>query len=282
MSVKFFGQYLLERHLISREQLLEATKYQYQRNQKFGEYARAKGWVNDAQLAEIETKQRSEDKRFGELAVSLGFLTEPQVQEILQAQKSDYVYIGQALAQTEALSERQVEEYLADFRREQHTHDEEIVKLPLGNHDTLDEMEVVDLAKKLLWRHAGVEAKLFKADAVADDFGPSDFFVSARLNGLNEANYRFACQAPLAQKIAATVVGSAKPDDIDLRRSLTALVSAVLHTALTKFARRGKRFDLAGPTVLIGETAITATAGKPEARTFAYVAADGKLLLIID
>lgn len=281
MSVKFFGQYLIERHIINREQLLNATRYQYEKNLKFGEYARTYGWVDDKQLAQIQARQNQSGGRFGEIAVGLGFLSEAQVDEILQKQKEDYVYIGQALVQIEALSERQVQEYLAEFKREQQRFNQRLVELQLGAHEVVDEMEVVDLTKKLLWRHAGIEAKLYVAEDSQLEAGDSFHAASFEFHGHDHRCYGYACSKALVAKMAETVIGGQTDDSRELERSFNSLLSAIASEALIKTSRRNKRFDLTGPQALaIGELA-TRVREAANVRAFNFVSPAGQLALRI-
>ena len=83
MSIKFFGQFLLERNVINAKNLLEAIRFQESRNMKFGEYSISKGYLEKVQVKRLHEEQKRNDMMIGELAVKLEMLTEEQVEEIL-------------------------------------------------------------------------------------------------------------------------------------------------------------------------------------------------------
>ena len=57
MPVKFFGQYLLEKNIITPQQLIEAVEYQESKNLKFGEYALSKGYLTAKDVEKIQNEQ---------------------------------------------------------------------------------------------------------------------------------------------------------------------------------------------------------------------------------
>ncbi|MCC6749116.1 MAG: chemotaxis protein CheX [Deltaproteobacteria bacterium] len=119
MSAKFFGQFLLERGRIGRDQLLAAVKLQDTVNLKVGTIAVDRGFMTATQVEEINLLQRTIDKRFGELAIEKGLLTEAQLGELLSAQKADRLMLGEALVKTGVLSSRELGEELEAFRKDQ-------------------------------------------------------------------------------------------------------------------------------------------------------------------
>ncbi|MBU9720014.1 MULTISPECIES: hypothetical protein [Bacillaceae] len=97
MFSQYFGHYLLNRDLISREQLSDALEYQKQVHVKFGVLAVDKDYMTAAQVEEVHERQKQVDKRFGEIAVELDYLTGIQVETLLSSQKQSYLYLAQAL-----------------------------------------------------------------------------------------------------------------------------------------------------------------------------------------
>src|SRR6266702_8142669 len=97
MAVMFFGQYLVEKNIVSREHLLQAIELQDAVNLSVGATAVAMGILTEVDVERINQAQRSEDLRFGDLAVKLGLLIDEQFQQVLARQKSSHLYIGEAL-----------------------------------------------------------------------------------------------------------------------------------------------------------------------------------------
>lgn len=97
MNYRFFGQFLLEKGVISAEELAHALKVQEENHQYFGQYALRLGYITLEQLNELLLRQKRTSARLGELAIELGMLTHAQVKEILGRQKADHLYLGEVL-----------------------------------------------------------------------------------------------------------------------------------------------------------------------------------------
>jgi len=99
MAVKFLGQFLLEKGLINKDQLLAALDAQRASNPLLGELAQACGWLTAAQSAQVNAMQRSQDRPFGEIARTLGLLTDAQVDALLAQQKAGRKLFGEILVE---------------------------------------------------------------------------------------------------------------------------------------------------------------------------------------
>ena len=77
-AAKFFGEYLVFRKLISREQLTQATELVESRNQRLGDLAVEQGFMTLTQADGLNQKQREVDKPFGALAVEHGLINGSQ------------------------------------------------------------------------------------------------------------------------------------------------------------------------------------------------------------
>jgi hypothetical protein len=108
MAVKFLGQFLLEKGLIDKDQLLAALDAQRASNPLLGELAQASGWLSASQAAQVNALQRSQDKPFGEIARALGLLRDAQVEALLAQQKSRRKLFGEILVELCILDAQQV------------------------------------------------------------------------------------------------------------------------------------------------------------------------------
>lgn len=126
MITKFFGQFLLEKSIINKQQLLAALDTQRAQSPLLGELAVEMNLLTAAQAQSINTAQMKEDKRFGDLAVEKKLLSEAQVEELLANQRKNRPYIGQVLVQLNYLTEQQVEHYLEEHGRDRNTQTEQI------------------------------------------------------------------------------------------------------------------------------------------------------------
>jgi hypothetical protein len=119
MAVKFLGQYLLERGVITPAQLLSAIEAQRASNPLLGELAVSQGLLTAAQARRINERQRIEDRRFGDIALDMGLLNAGQVEELLAAQKAGRKLFGQILVEQGVLDAATLEAELAAHRAEQ-------------------------------------------------------------------------------------------------------------------------------------------------------------------
>lgn len=118
MNTKFFGQFLLEKGIINRDQLLEALDEQRRSSPLLGDLAVEEGLIDQRQAEKINQEQRRQDKRFGDIAVSMGLLNDAQVEQLLAIQKSKRKYFGEILVSLGHLNNEDVEKYLAIHKAE--------------------------------------------------------------------------------------------------------------------------------------------------------------------
>jgi hypothetical protein len=119
MAAKFFGQFLLEKGVISAQQLLHALDAQRASNPTLGELAQQRGLLTAAQAKRINERQRVEDRRFGDIAEELGLLQGAQVGELLAEQKARRKLFGEILVEQDTLDRARLEAELAAHRQEQ-------------------------------------------------------------------------------------------------------------------------------------------------------------------
>ncbi|MEM9601614.1 MAG: hypothetical protein AAGA11_02015 [Pseudomonadota bacterium] len=113
MGAKFFGQFLLEKALISKSQLLLALDVQRECNPTIGALAVDQGYLTEYQAHQINIDQQRFDKRFGDLAVEKGFLNRGQVDKLFSLQSSRRRYFGEILVEQGVLDSDTVKRELA-------------------------------------------------------------------------------------------------------------------------------------------------------------------------
>jgi hypothetical protein len=99
MAAKFFGQFLLEKGVITSAQLLRALDVQRTSNPALGELAVEHRMLTEAQAKVINERQRREDRRFGDIAQSMGLLTAEEVVQLLDEQKARRKLFGEILVE---------------------------------------------------------------------------------------------------------------------------------------------------------------------------------------
>lgn len=97
MFAQYFGQFLLNRSIVTASELDQALSAQAETRVKLGVLAINKGYMTPVQVEQVHQTQTKIDKRFGEIAVDMGHLTEEVVTELLSSQQSAHLTLGQAL-----------------------------------------------------------------------------------------------------------------------------------------------------------------------------------------
>lgn len=116
MYTQFFGNFLLNKKIITTEQLMEALKIQSSTHQKLGTLAIHAGYMSANEVEDVYIMQTHYDKRFGELAIQLGYLTQKQVSELLELQLPDYMKLGQVLVDKGLITNADLESLVAEYR----------------------------------------------------------------------------------------------------------------------------------------------------------------------
>jgi CheY-specific phosphatase CheX len=249
MSVRFFGQFLLENGVINSQQLLAAITYQDKMNLKFGETAIRLDLLDKARLEKILALQRKQDIKTGEAAVKLGFLTASQVDQILRAQKNSHVMIGEALVKSGALTEAELSEQLQAFKKDQETY--QICNgLPRQKDPTGLAAPAVDLIMKFLGRLANLQVKLLDIRyTLPTTEGGTVHTVRLPFAGDHEGEIALRASEHVCAQIASAMLGEPiTPDARAIVLDATREFLNVVGGNLAAFAaRQGRRVDLAPP-----------------------------------
>lgn len=159
-SVQFFGQFLVERGVVSPDALQDALAYQAAVNVPLGALALSKGLLSERQVLLIHTEQRRTDRRFGELAVQMGFLKRTQLDDLLREQAEARILIGEALVQKGHLTRDALDDAFQAYRAEQ-ADAEQATRLALAEAPGGAAVEAAaDITARLLLRMGAMSAKL--------------------------------------------------------------------------------------------------------------------------
>jgi hypothetical protein len=123
MFAQFFGNYLLSRNVVTKEQLLDAMQKMSSSKVKLGTLAIHAGYMTADEVDKVFIMQTHQDKQFGELAVQEGYLTEEQVAELVKKQNIDYLNLGQVLLDEGILDNTQLQNYIIDYQSENELYD---------------------------------------------------------------------------------------------------------------------------------------------------------------
>lgn len=251
MSIKFFGQFLLEKNAITAEQLVDAAKYQGSVNKKFGEYAHAMGYISDTEIQRLQEEQKNTDMMIGELAVKLGMLSPDQVKEILTAQKNDHILLGDVLIQLGFMSKETMERELVLFKEDQEGYASGEIAMPDGvkNLDSLS--DIVDITQKMLRRVTHLDVKISEGEIMKDIAKHAHSFpaVSVNLSGSINCEYILSVSQDAAVAIASSVMdedASCEPNDI-LIDGVKEFCNIVCGNFSARMAKKGKSVELSPP-----------------------------------
>lgn len=117
MFTQFFGNYLLNKKLVSPLDLVKALEQQNTVRLKMGVLAINAGYMTALQVNEIHSLQTSVDKRFGELAKEKGYLNDEQITNLLCEQPTRHLLLGQSLVDMGVMSNEDFEYALNSYQR---------------------------------------------------------------------------------------------------------------------------------------------------------------------
>jgi hypothetical protein len=141
MFAQYFGQYLLNRGLVSANELDRAMTAQKDTRVKLGVLAINHGFMSDIQVEAVHQAQTKIDKKFGEIAIELGYVTEEQITTLLNSQQNAHLALGQALIDQQILTYSTFSEALSQYKEAYSLSDEQFESITNGSIDTL--LEVV-------------------------------------------------------------------------------------------------------------------------------------------
>ena len=251
MAVKFFGQYLVEKGVVSRESVLKAIELQESVNLKFGETALAINLITPADVERIHAAQRSEDLMFGDMAVKLGIISNEQVTQVLTRQKNSHLYIGEALVQVGGMNAQDLPRYLDDFKADQAPYITSKVAIPPG----LPHSEVwalyADLTAKMFTRIVGVQCRLGDC-RLADRLEGNAVVAAMDMQGDATARCLLAVSANIQKRIARAILEEETVDTESvevLDDTVMEFVNIVCGSVAAKAAQQGKAIEILPPLV---------------------------------
>lgn len=254
MAVKFFGQYLVEKGVVSTDLLLKAIALQESTNLKFGEMAKAMGFVSEADITRVHDAQRTEDLQFGDMCVKLGILTAAQIQEILTKQKNSHLYIGEALVKVDALSAERLKSELDAFKADQAEYAVGAMAIPAGVSNAAIWEMCADLSYKMLSRIVNLKYHPGQCKAVLH-VPTNDIMVSMRMTGSVNATYCVSVSNDIRAQIACAILHESDvsgESEAMLNDTVMEFVNIVCGNLAAKAAQMGKTLEIAPPVLKKG------------------------------
>ena len=253
MSVKFFGQYILEKNIITPQQLIEAVEYQESKNLKFGEYALLRGYLTEKDIERIQNEQKRVDMRFGELAVKLNILTSAQIQEILTRQKNDHIFIGEALLQKGFLTPDVLQRELTLFKEDQSKYATGEIDVPAGAANPEVIKSMVDLTQKMLQRVAYLNVKVGVGFISNNEPQKNFLLISVSMRGNLKYEYAFSSSQEISEIIASGVMGEniKGGSKEDISDGVKEFCNIACGNIIAKLSQKGKSLDISPPQEVV-------------------------------
>ncbi len=279
MAVKFFGQFLVEKKVISRMDLLRAIELQEKTNLRFGDMVIEMGLMTNQQADRIHRAQRREDIQFGDMAVKMGLLSSDQVQHVLNKQRSEHLYIGEALVRLNSLTKQQLDCYLNEFDLEQKAYISEKIVIPAGvPHQPIWEI-VADLTYKMLTRVAGLA---FRAGpcTVTETLPARPLVVEMGFSGSVSARYLLTVSENARKLVANAILKDEATDNRSAEKmddSVKEFVNIVCGNVASKATTLGYSIDISPAQVRIQTEADLAIPANQTGLMFPIYLTDGEM-----
>ena len=252
MGVKFFGQFLVERNIVSRDALVQAIELQEKRNLKLGEMAVAMGLLTQSDIEKAHAIQMSRDIRLGDLLVEAGMITLTQLQDILTRQKNTHLYIGEALVMVGAITESCLPRLLEEFKADQAQYVTDHIELPAGIPSAGLWEACADMTYKMITRVLGVQFRPEKCRVVTNI--DSKFMMAAMdFSGDVPARYIISVTENLRKIIAKAVLKESsvdnEPEEV-LDDTVMEFVNIVCGNIVAKASQMGIVLDINPPVTM--------------------------------
>jgi CheY-specific phosphatase CheX len=251
VSAKFFGQFLLERGAISRDQLLAAVQIQESTNILLGTRAIDAGHMTAAQVEEINLAQRSVDRRFGELAVERGYLTEEQLKGLLTRQREERLMLGEALLKIGALDTSALAASLAAFKASSQGPVAGTIAEIYDGLPGAGLLEVVaDVTVKMFLRMLHTAVRPGNCHGELAKIAKADHTIHQRLTGDLNATIALDVSSDLLRAIAGKLLGEevAKVDG-DAIDGAAEFLNIVMGNVCARMSATGRQVEIAPPGV---------------------------------
>ncbi len=252
MAVTFFGQFLVEQGIVSREELVNAIDRQENNNLKLGEMAVAMGLITPADIQRAHNAQMSKDMKLGDLLVEMGILTLSQLNDVITRQKNTHLYIGEALVQIGSLSTDDLERHLDAFKANQAEFVSNGIELPITSpHNQIWEM-TADLTYKMITRVLDLQFRPGKC-VLTNVISPNFMLAAMDLSGDVEARYLISVSEGVQKSIAKAILREesveGEPTEV-LEDTVMEFINVVCGNVAAKASQMGVIMDITPPVTI--------------------------------
>lgn len=115
MLTQFFGNYLVEKKLITTEQLLNALKHKHENNQTMAAMALSLGYMTEEEAEDVHNMQVVRNDEFISLALKMNYLTSLQAAELEEAQHFGYLLLARSILELGYCNLEEMSNAIADY-----------------------------------------------------------------------------------------------------------------------------------------------------------------------
>jgi CheY-specific phosphatase CheX len=249
MSVKFFGQFLIEQGEVDASHVREALELMEDTNPTLGELAISTGFLTQRDVSEVSAAQRHRDLCFGDLAVEMGLLAPEELVELVRRQRSRWMPIGQALVELGHVQKDRLGVLLDAFKTDQAQYEVEEIPLPDGLASHGVSRFVLELFPRFMKRIAGLDVRVgdIRKFASRPDF--AEIQVSVPLEGPRRLEVVLVSDLEFAEALAIAASGLS-PRDVDpemVADGVGEFLNVLGGNAAGALIKQGHRIELGPP-----------------------------------
>ena len=249
MSVKFFGQFLIDQGEVDASHVREALDLMEDANPTVGEISVKQGFMTIRETVEASAAQRSRDLPFGDMAVELGMLTADQLVEILRLQRAHKIPIGEALVHLGHIETDRLGTLLDAFKADQAEYEVADIDLPDALANQCATKYILELLPRFLMRIARMQAKV--GDVMPFELAPdyADIRVSVPIKGTRGLEVALVSDLEFAEQLAMAASGIS-PKDLDpemVADGVGEFLNVLGGNAVSAVMKAGHRVELGPP-----------------------------------
>jgi len=249
MSVKFFGQFLIEQGEVDAAQVRAALDMLGKTNRSLGDIACEMGLMVEGDADMVVQRQRLIDKPFGDLAVEMGMLTNAQLVECLRVQREGRLLIGEALVQLGHMAEDRLGLMLDAYKTDQSPYmvgSFQELPDPLVNNRVAP--YILDLLPKFAMRVAELNVKVGGVQILGES-PVFPFRVSIPVHGHRGLEVTLVGDRPFSRRLAAAAssLPEARLDDELIADGVGEFLNILCGNAMSALERDGVSTELGVP-----------------------------------
>ncbi len=208
MGMRFFGQYLLEKHKITKEQLLNAITYQKNINIPLEQLLIQDGQLNGKDIMRIKAIQKHDlDKDLPSIILAENLMPKEKLDSILAEQKKTRIYIGEALVKTGALNMQELEQELKSYKEEESKEEWEITKGLEKVKNQIIIKSFIDYTIKIFQKVAGEMVKVRACVPAAKNFTLKDYTFEQKAKGNIDISFILNLSEAVTLRTASVMYG---------------------------------------------------------------------------